>query len=203
MQKASQQCVQWTGGYAPRFLSISVALSFYRFDGESQPTHLPLTQAVGWLGMNNNVNFMQYPILIKPQRHKYLLGCVSCATMGSIGMLLSASLIYKDVSLAYGGIIGLWLAFLIFGSYDAFTKFRRHTLIVTEDCVQIPTRNGMRFLSPQFLDKARTLAYMPKKNLDNWQSYSFWLVNGEKYQIGKLLYTAADLKIVLEKLGCG
>jgi hypothetical protein len=34
------------GGYAPRFLAFFVALSFFRFDGESCPTHLPLTRAV-------------------------------------------------------------------------------------------------------------------------------------------------------------
>ena len=28
------------------FFGIFLALSFFRFDGESQPTHLPLTQAV-------------------------------------------------------------------------------------------------------------------------------------------------------------
>jgi hypothetical protein len=33
-------------GYAPRFLSFFLALRFSRFDGESQPTHLPLTLAV-------------------------------------------------------------------------------------------------------------------------------------------------------------
>jgi hypothetical protein len=33
-------------GYAPRFLAVFSALSFFRFDGESCPTHLPLTPAV-------------------------------------------------------------------------------------------------------------------------------------------------------------
>ncbi len=145
---------------------------------------------------------MQYPILIKPQRHKYLLLYAGIAAIGSLGMLLSSSLIYRNISLAYGGIIGLWLGVVIFGSYDAITKFRRHTLIVTNGYVQIPVRNGIGLLSPQILDKDRTLAYMPKKNLDNWLSYSFWLVNGERYQISKVLYTASDLKTVLEKLAC-
>jgi len=36
---AAQQCVQWTGGYAARFLSFFVALSFFHFNGESQPAH--------------------------------------------------------------------------------------------------------------------------------------------------------------------
>lgn len=44
--KTAQQCVQWTGGYAARFLAFFVALSVSRFDGESQPAHLPLTRAV-------------------------------------------------------------------------------------------------------------------------------------------------------------
>jgi hypothetical protein len=39
--------VQWTGGYAARFQAFFSALSFLRFDGESYPTHLPLTLAVG------------------------------------------------------------------------------------------------------------------------------------------------------------
>jgi len=39
--------MQWTGGYAPRFLSFFLALSFFRFDGESQLSHLPLMQTVG------------------------------------------------------------------------------------------------------------------------------------------------------------
>jgi hypothetical protein len=48
---AAQQCVQWTGGYAARFLSFFVALSFFRFNGESQPSHLPLTPAVSLLAL--------------------------------------------------------------------------------------------------------------------------------------------------------
>jgi hypothetical protein len=38
--------VQWTGGHAARFLSVFLALSYSRFDGESAPSHLPLTPAV-------------------------------------------------------------------------------------------------------------------------------------------------------------
>ena len=38
--------VQWTGGYAPRFQAFFSALGFFRFDSESQPTHLPLTLTV-------------------------------------------------------------------------------------------------------------------------------------------------------------
>ena len=38
--------VQWTGGYAARFLSVFLALSSSRFDGEPRPTHLPLTLTV-------------------------------------------------------------------------------------------------------------------------------------------------------------
>lgn len=34
------------GGYVPRFLSFFLALVFFRFDGESQSFHLPLTPAV-------------------------------------------------------------------------------------------------------------------------------------------------------------
>jgi hypothetical protein len=37
--------VQWTGGYAARFLAFFLALGFFRFEGESQPSHLPLTLA--------------------------------------------------------------------------------------------------------------------------------------------------------------
>lgn len=37
----------WIGGYGPRFQAFFAALSFLRFDGESRPTYLPLTQAVG------------------------------------------------------------------------------------------------------------------------------------------------------------
>jgi hypothetical protein len=33
----AQFSVQWTGEYAPRFLSFFVALGFLRFDGESRP----------------------------------------------------------------------------------------------------------------------------------------------------------------------
>jgi hypothetical protein len=46
---AAQHGGHWTGGNAPRFLSVFVALSFFRFDGESQPSHLPLMLAVGRL----------------------------------------------------------------------------------------------------------------------------------------------------------
>jgi len=46
-ETAAQQCVQWTGGYAPRFQAFFATLSFSRFEGESRPTHLPLTRAVG------------------------------------------------------------------------------------------------------------------------------------------------------------
>jgi hypothetical protein len=45
-QNATQQCVQWTGGYAARFSSFFAASGFPCFDGVSQPTHLPLTRAV-------------------------------------------------------------------------------------------------------------------------------------------------------------
>jgi hypothetical protein len=38
--------VQWTGGYAPRFQAFFSTLGFFRFDSESQPTHLPLTRVV-------------------------------------------------------------------------------------------------------------------------------------------------------------
>jgi hypothetical protein len=51
----AQQGVQWTGGYAARFLSFFAALSFLRFDGESRPTHLPLTRAVGCMTEGWNV----------------------------------------------------------------------------------------------------------------------------------------------------
>src|SRR5688572_23355090 len=36
------------------FSGIFLALSFFRFDGESQPCHLPLTLAVGRLKMRTN-----------------------------------------------------------------------------------------------------------------------------------------------------
>jgi len=42
----AQYSVQWTGGYAPRFQTFFSALGFFRFDSESQPTHLPLTLTV-------------------------------------------------------------------------------------------------------------------------------------------------------------
>ena len=146
---------------------------------------------------------MQVPITIKPQTHKYLLSSARTALILSIGLLLSSSLIYKDVSLAYGGIIGVWLGVpLSWLYYGVITKFKRFTLIVTESYVQIPSYRGIRLLSPQTLDKTRTLSYMPKRNLENWLSYSFWLINGEKCQISKHLYASSDIKIVLEKLGC-
>ena len=145
---------------------------------------------------------MQAPIVIKPQTRRYLLFFVGIAAIGSIGILLSSSLIYGDVKLAYGGITGLWLCIPLVWSYDAITKFRRLTLLVTDGYIQIPSPTGIRLLSPQTLDKARTLAYMPRKNLNNWLSYSLWLVNGERYQINKLLYTSSDIEIILEKLGC-
>ena len=47
--ESAQHSVQWTGGYAPRFQAFFSALGFFRFDSESQPTHLPLTLTVGWL----------------------------------------------------------------------------------------------------------------------------------------------------------
>jgi hypothetical protein len=47
--ESAQHSTQWTGGYAPRFQAFFSALGFFRFDSESQPTHLPLTRAVGTL----------------------------------------------------------------------------------------------------------------------------------------------------------
>jgi hypothetical protein len=44
--ESAQHSVQWTGGYAPRFQAFFSALGFFRFDSESQPTHLPLTLTV-------------------------------------------------------------------------------------------------------------------------------------------------------------
>lgn len=44
---SAYQCMQWTGGYAPRFQAFFVALSFFRLGGESCPTYLPLTPTVG------------------------------------------------------------------------------------------------------------------------------------------------------------
>ena len=45
--------MQWAGGYAARYFGISVALSFSRFDGDSRPSHLPLTPAVERLAESN------------------------------------------------------------------------------------------------------------------------------------------------------
>ena len=45
-QKPVQPSVQRIGGYAARFSGIFVALSFSRFDAESQPAHQRVTQAV-------------------------------------------------------------------------------------------------------------------------------------------------------------
>jgi len=45
--ESAQHSVQWTGGYAARFQRLFSALGFFRFDSESQPTHLPLTRAGG------------------------------------------------------------------------------------------------------------------------------------------------------------
>jgi hypothetical protein len=53
--ESAQHSVQWTGGYAPRFQAFFSALGFFRFDSESQPTHLPLTQTVRW---QNNVCYV-------------------------------------------------------------------------------------------------------------------------------------------------
>jgi len=44
--ESAQHSVRWTGGYAPRFQAFFSALGFFRFDSESQSTHLPLTQTV-------------------------------------------------------------------------------------------------------------------------------------------------------------
>jgi hypothetical protein len=57
MISAAQQGVQWTGGYAPRFQAFCAALGFFRFDGESRPTHLPLTRAVGWLVISVELDY--------------------------------------------------------------------------------------------------------------------------------------------------
>jgi hypothetical protein len=51
-KNAAQQCVQWAGGYAARFQAFFVAFGFLRFDGESHPTHLPLTLTVGRLAQS-------------------------------------------------------------------------------------------------------------------------------------------------------
>jgi len=51
--ESAQHSVQWTGGYAPRFQAFFSALGFFRFDSESQPTHLPLTPTVGCHRHNN------------------------------------------------------------------------------------------------------------------------------------------------------
>ena len=37
--------MQWTGGYAPRFLAFCLALGLSRFDRESRPAHQRVTQA--------------------------------------------------------------------------------------------------------------------------------------------------------------
>ncbi len=145
---------------------------------------------------------MQAPITIRPQRNKYLLFYAGLAAVASVGIVLSSSLIYKDITLAYGGIIGFWLGVPLCWLYGVTTKFKRFTLIVTDSYVQVPSHTGIRLLSAKTLDKTRTLSYMSRKNLDNWLTYSLWLVNGERCQISKLLYTPSDIKIVLEKLDC-
>ena len=48
--------VEGTGGYVPRFLSVVLALSFFRFDGESRPAHQQVTRAVGRLKNKSNSN---------------------------------------------------------------------------------------------------------------------------------------------------
>jgi hypothetical protein len=56
----AQHCVQWTGGYAARFLGVFAALGFLRLDGESRPSHLypaegvrGITRAAGQLSVAN------------------------------------------------------------------------------------------------------------------------------------------------------
>ena len=152
--------------------------------------------------MSDRVENMPTPIMIKPQRHKYILYSIGLATVICIGIVLSSSLIYKDVSLAYGGIIGSWIGVPLLWLYGEITKFKRFTIIVADNYVQVPAEIGLGRLSAETLDKARTFAYMPKKNLNNWLAYSFWLTNGQRYSVSKHLYAVSDIKIILEKLGC-
>ena len=54
-----------------RVFSIFLALSFSRFDGESQPTHLPLTRAVGQLKLNSSLG-EKLSLNMNPKRKSHI-----------------------------------------------------------------------------------------------------------------------------------
>ena len=60
-----QHSVQWTGGYAPRFQAFFSALGFFRFDSESQPTHLPLTLTVRRLLIHAHGSLKQFELHVQ------------------------------------------------------------------------------------------------------------------------------------------
>ena len=115
----------WTGGYAPRFLAFFVAWSFFRFDSESRPTHLPLTQAVSWPGVlkvvfslihslgrsfDNLGVFM--PIKTDGLVHLFIVAATIIASVG----LFAISLFYPAFNLSdgssYGGLVTLLIGWM-------------------------------------------------------------------------------------------
>jgi hypothetical protein len=145
---------------------------------------------------------MENSLTIKPQRLKYLYSSAGFTFMLSILLILSSTLIFKNITLAYGGITGFWLGSLLLWIYDEKTQYKRFTLVITENYIQIPYFGGdARLPSSEALDKARTLTYKSKSTLNNWLGFTFWFANGERCLINKLLYDPSQIKIILEKLG--
>jgi hypothetical protein len=149
---------------------------------------------------------MQYPVILKPAKRNYLLNLFGFFfILSTLSSLFSIIVLKQTYPLYIGPIIGYLLGGLLLWAYDEKTKYKNWAIVINENNVEIPIPyqgSKIRILSPEILDKARTLSHNSKHDLNTKLGYTFWLINGESTSIPKRLYSSSQIKLVLEKLQC-
>jgi hypothetical protein len=146
---------------------------------------------------------MQYPIVIKPKRLRYLSYFYGLILISDITGILLAFIVYggRLPAVDYGVIIGSLLIPLVAWLYDEKSNYKRLTLVVNEKFIRVPYKQtDIRLLSPESVDRVRTSSYRSKHNLNNWIGYTFWLVSGESCFVNKHIYDPSHLSMVLKRL---
>jgi hypothetical protein len=150
---------------------------------------------------------MQNPITLRPPRSSYLLFLAGFVVIFDVLSFLLNIAIYKSDPQAFrltdGEIIGSLVGALILWGYDELTGFKRIALVIEEYSIKIPAGfSDDKYLTSEWVDKPRTLVYNAKTRLLNRILYTFWLVNGKRININRLLVGSSQLKLLLEKLDC-
>ena len=149
---------------------------------------------------------MEPLLTLKPSRRNYLLflaGFVfTLITMTSLVSIFLFGDVLRGISVTSGSTIGLLLGGLLLWVYDEIKMFERWTVTLTENALILPKLSPTRkvYLLAG-LDRSRTTVYNSEKNLRNRIRYTFWLVNGETFMIGKLFYGRSKINTLLEKIG--